>query len=260
MVGRTSVAAALLTILLAGGCQPRPTRIMVRGGPSLNSLFAALGKAFEAQAPGLQVTGDFTCPPCILLQQGGARPRFDLFVALGEQELRQLQTAPARLSFDEQRTIGHTRLVLVTAANRPTAVRRLADLHRPGLRRVGIGDPQQTSVGHFAQAALKKSGLWEELRPHFVYARSGCELLKWLALGRDLDAAIVYGLCVEEIGGSVRPVAEFPPEVSPPVPVILAMVTGTRHPEAVRAFMDFCTSAAAAPLLAKHRVRPELQP
>jgi molybdate transport system substrate-binding protein len=250
------VAAAILL----GGCQPGTTRITVRGGPSLNGLFAELARAFEAQAPGIRVDGDFTCPPCILLQQGGRAPNFDLFVALGAQELEFLQSQPSGLAFGERRVLGHTSLVLVASTTADRPLKSIADLHRADLRQIGIGDPKQTSVGFYAKAALGKAGLWKELEPRFVYARSGCELLKWLALGRDLDAAIVYGICTREVSGSLRSVVDLPAGTTDPIPVILTAVQGSRQPDEARRFTDFCSSPAAADILQRYRVTPVKQP
>lgn len=249
-----------LAIALLGGCQPGTKRLAVRGGPSLNGLFAELARAFEAENPRLRVDGDFTCPPCILLQPGGRPPTFDLFVALGDQEIEFLQTQPNGLAFGERRTLGHTSLVLVTRAQADPPIKTLADLHREGLGQIGLGDPEQTSVGYYAKKALRKAGLWDELKPHFLYARSGCELLKWLALGRDLDAAIVYGLCTREVGGGPRGVVDLPAGSSEPIPVILTAVHGSRRPEEARRFMDFCASPAAADILRRHLVEPVKRP
>lgn len=253
------LALTALALVLLTGCQPGTRRIAVRGGPSLNALFAELSRAFEAENRDLRVDGDFTCPPCILLQPGGRPPNFDLFVARGDQEIEFLQAQPNGLAFGEQRALGHTSLVLVTSARKDSPIKTLADLHRRDLRQIGIGDPKQTSVGYYAKAALEKAGLWRELEPRFVYARSGCELLKWLALGRDLDAAIVYGICTREVGGGLRSVLKLPEGSTEPVPVILTTVSGSRRPEEARRFMDFCASPAAADILRRYLVEPITQ-
>ncbi|NPV47114.1 MAG: solute-binding protein [Armatimonadetes bacterium] len=249
-----------LAVLLLGGCRPGTVSIKVRGGPSLNGLFAELSQAFEAENPSLRVDGDFTCPPCILLQPGNRPPMFDLFVALGDQEIEFLQAQPNGLAFGEQRTLGHTSLVLVTSARTDPPIRTLADLHREGLGQIGLGDPEQTSVGYYARKALRKAGLWGELKPHFLYARSGCELLKWLALGRDLDAAFVYGICTREVGGGLRSVVDLPEGSTEPIPVILTAVQGSRRPAEARRFMDFCASPAVADILRRYLVEPVKQP
>lgn len=249
------VSLILLALAVLGGCHPPAQRLSLRGGPSLNGLFAELAQSYQAAHPDALVAADFTCPPCIMLQQPGRQATFDVFAALGDYELERLETQ-SHLRFTERRTIGATCLALVTSSRSTAPVRSMADLHRREVRHLGVGDPEQTSVGYYTRQALRQAGLWDEVKPQLVYARSGCELLKWLSLGRQLDAAFVFGICTREVPGSLRTVTLLPSEVCPKVSVVLAVSAGCCHPEQARRFLDFAASPQAAPLLARYLVTP----
>lgn len=252
----------LLAALALGaltGC-PRPQeRLIIRGGPSLGTAFAELAAAYQAAYPQVQVVADFTCPPCVLLTRPGEPVSFDLFVSPGDFEIQRLSAAGAA-QFTETVTVGETRLTLVTSSRAKADIRTVADLHRGQFRRLGLGDPEQVAVGHYAREALRKMGLWEELQDRFSYTQSGCELLKWLALGKDLDAAFVFSLCLAEESGSLRSVWELPAEMAPPVPVQLALSATAPNPHQARAFMAFAQTPPARELLARHGMTPVSAP
>lgn len=246
-------ALALILVVASTGCRSAHTRLTIRGGPSLDALFSDLARAYEAANPGANVVCDFTCPPCVLFKRPGGLGDFDLFASFGQFELDQL-SQHGQLSFAETTPIGTASLSLVVPARSSTKIKSLADLHRGVLRRIGVGDPQTVGVGYYTQQALSKAGLWGELEKHFVYSQSGCELLKWLGLGRDIDAAIVFSVCSTAEQGSVREALAFPAELIPPVPLLLARPRTTAHLAEARRFTAFVLSEAARPVLLRHRV------
>ena len=249
---------ALLSLVLASlvtvtGCRSAQTRLTIRGGPSLDAVFSDLASAYQQQNPRTSVICDFTCPPCVLFKRPGAIKDFDLFASLGQFELDRLKQG-GQIDFATTAPIGTTTLVLVTSKRAQTPVRSLADLRKTGLRRIGVGDPKEVGVGYYAKEALTKAGLWDDLQGHFMYSQSGCELLKWLGLGRDIDAAIVFSVCSDGDHSSLGETIEFPSDLISPVPLLLATpATSAASAEAQR-FIDFARSEAARPILLKHKV------
>jgi len=254
VVTRPLLTTALLFALLPalGGCHREPPQqLIIRGGPSVDALFAELITAYEAQHRDVRVVSNFTCPPCRVMATRGMPIDFDIFVSLGDFELKTLRDNSQFLPA-ETVPIGATRLVIATSVHAATPVRTVADLHKPSFRRMGVGNPETVGVGYYAAAALRKMGLWQELKPHLVYSQSGCELLKWLGLGRDIDAAVVFSLCVGDQPGSVQQVMEFPPDVAPPVPVLLSVAQGSPHATQARQFIEFARQARD--VLSQYRV------
>jgi len=228
---------------------------MVRGAPSLASLFADLAREYEKQNPQVHVIANFVCPPCVMFRAGAEKPKLDVFAALGDFEIARLRR-DGQVDLAYTKEAGRTPLALVTSRHVKSQVRGIPDLHRTPLRRIGVGDPAEVAVGYYTKRALEKTGLWHELEGRLVYGRSGCELLKWLGLGRDIDAAIVFAVCVTSENRTVYAVQEFPPDMVPPVPLIVGVAKDCRAQEEARRFVDFVADPATRPLLARYSVRP----
>jgi len=252
---KTLLALALLATVLCTGCRTPHTRLTIRGGPSLDALFSELAAAYQQQHPETTVVCDFTCPPCVLFKRPGAITNFDLFASLGQFELDQLKQH-GQIDFGTATAIGTTTLSLVTSTRSPIEIKSIADLHRGKLRRIGVGDPEAVGVGYYAKQALSKAGLWGELQSRFVYSQSGCELLKWLGLNKDIDAAIVFTLCTDDDRSSIREVIEFPRDLIPPVPLLLAAPRESAHAAEAQRFIDFARSDAARAILLQRKVGP----
>jgi len=250
------LALVLLAVCLPGcGRKPPAVRLSVRGGPSLDALFSDLAEAYETQHPGIAMVLNFSCPPCVLFREDQHSGEMDVFATIGRFEIDQLSKA-GKLELDYTVEAGRSSLCLATSERVKAEVRSIADLHKSSVHKIGVGDPESVAVGHYAKQALSKAGLWQELEPRLVYSQSGCELLKWLGLGRDIDAAIVFSVCEKQDGGSVQVVHEFPADIIPPVPLILGVSKSSREPDEARRFVDFVAGAQAVETLRKHHIAP----
>jgi len=248
-------AAALAIIVPASGCGRDEKRVVVRGGPSLDALFADLAEAYQTSNPGVEIVPNFNCPPCVMFGEQGDSQPLDVFASLGEFETDQLARL-GKLDLVHAAEVGRTPLSLVASQRAAAQVRSIADLHKREVRRIGVGDPSRVAVGHYAREALTKAGLWSELEDRFVYSQSGCELLKWLGLGRDIDAVIVFAVCTTDETASLRSAHDFPPDLIPPVPLILGVSENAGEPDEARRFVDFVAGPQAREILARHHVQP----
>lgn len=251
----TVFVMAALTGLPGCGSRQVSDRLVIRGGPSLDALFADLVRSYQQEHPALRVVSSFSCPPCILYGRGKSRPRFDVFVSLGKFEM-QLVQARGGVRFRNLTNIGSTSLSLVVPKHNVGLIRSLSDLHTPTVKRIGVGDPENAAVGYYAKKALSRSGLWDELEDRFVFKRSGCEIVKLIGLGRDLDAAMVFSVCLGENGGKAKEVLRFPRRLVPPVPLLMGVTTDARNRAEACRFVRFVSSPKAAPLLKRHHVIP----
>lgn len=253
---RTAVWLAASAVMVASvGCAPGVERIVVRGSPSLDVLFVDIAQVYRRHEPRVQVALDFSCPPCVLYRRPQERPEIDLFASIGEFELERVMEATGA-RFSHRVTLGHTALSLVAADRVAAQLGSLADLRTDAVRRIGIGDPETVGVGHYTREALTRAGLWEEIEDRLVYGQSGCELLKWLSLGREVDAAIVFTLCHNEGMGAVKTVLELPEDLIPPVPLMLALMEDAAAPATARRFAQFAAGPHARDILAAHGITP----
>jgi len=250
-----SAGLLLFSLLALTGCGPREVspRLTVRGEPSLDALFAEVVDAYTKKYPEAQVVSKFSCPPCVLYRKEGQHPELDVFVSMGDFETELLRKH-GRLRFRDLTPVGRIPMSLVVPERMADKVHTLSDLHTNAVAKIGVGDPDNAAVGHYAKQGLDKAGLWTELKSRFVHKRSGCEIAKLVGLGRDLDAAIVFSVCAGEDGGKVKEVLQFSEDLIPPVPLIVGIATDTQNPEESRRFLGFVASAEVQPLFRQHRV------
>ena len=118
--------------------------------------------------------------------------------------------------------------------------------------RLATGDPDSVPVGRYAQAALTRLGVWQQLAPQLVRAENVRAALEYVARG-EAALGIVYrtDALAEK---RVRVVATFPADSHPPIIYPLALTVGA-SPEAT-AFETFLESAAARGIFIRYGFEP----
>jgi len=138
------------------------------------------------------------------------------------------------------------RLVLaVPAGNRGHAINALNDLARPGVK-IAVGAPA-VPVGAYTSTVLGRLAPAERTAiNHNVRTREPDVggIVGKLSEGA-VDAGFVYVTDVQAASGRLRAI-ELPAALRPRVVYAAAMVTGARHPQAARRFLEGLTHGAGA--------------
>jgi molybdate transport system substrate-binding protein len=211
----------------SGGGGGRP-ELLVSAASSLMDAFTAYGQAFGEARVRLSFGGSDTLAAQI---RQGVRP--DVFAAANTKLPAQLQVAGL---VGEPVIFATNELVLVVPAH-AARVRSLADLGKPGVT-IAIGSAS-VPVGAYTRTVLARLGA---TRAHAIIANVRSEepdvhgIVGKLAQGA-VDAGFVYITDVRAAGGRLRAIP-LPPALRPRVAYGIAIVTGTRHPAAARAFVD----------------------
>lgn len=142
-------------------------------------------KAFEARE-GVRVTRIYNgCGILVAQMKAGGRP--DAYLTCDESFV-----APVAPLFEEQYTrMSETDIVIVTQKGNPKNIRRLEDLARPGLR-VGVTNPEQSTLGALTQSLLVKAGIQDQVRANVVTMTPTADMLLNETRTGALDAAVVY--------------------------------------------------------------------
>jgi molybdenum ABC transporter molybdate-binding protein len=232
------------------------TTLTLRGGPSPLRALGGVIAEFERQHPEITVNADFGCPPCVLPPNPDSNARPDVLVAMGKRDISRLQQAGV-LTPGPVSTCGSARLALVAPQNARKPIHVLGDLLTDAVHKVGIGDPEQTDLGAYTVAAFKRAGMYGEIPRKLAPAKSGCDLLKSVALSIN-DAAIVYDFCVAVDTGSARRVQVLSTDLYDPIPMLIVANQQSEDAAQAQTFVDFVASEAARPLLEAKGVQPPL--
>jgi len=144
-----------------------------------------------------------------------------------------------------RRVVAGNALVAVApaaSAARASSPRELLD---PAWRRLALAG-ETVPAGKYARQALTRLGLWEALSGRVVRGQDVRSTLHWAAVG-EVDAAVVYATDAAA-EPKVRVLFVFPPGSHEPIVYPAAVLAGAPQPGLARSFLDFCASAAAAPI------------
>ena len=241
----------LLAALLAGLAAVAPAgswggELVVSAASSLTHAFRELAPAFEAQNTGIRLLLNFGASDALLAQIARGAPA-DVF-ASADQETMDRAEAERRLVPGTRRDFAGNALVVVTPAGGPP-LKTLADLQRPEVRRIALGNPAGVPAGRYARAALEAAQLWAALEPKAVFAQNVRQALDYVARG-EVEAGFVYASDAAAQGDKVR--IAFAVATPTPIRYPIAVVADGPNPQAARRFVDFVRSPEAQAMLARH--------
>jgi len=156
-----------------------------------------------------------------------------------------------RIDVATRRVVAANRLVVVRPGSATAlpgeSVAMLREALRPGPRgadRIATGDPAHVPAGRYAQAALTRLGLWDEVGPRLARADNVRSALSFVERG-EAAAGIVYATDARVARG-LQVVARFPLASHPPIRYPAALMRGA--PPAARALLASISSPQAQPI------------
>ena len=235
--------AAVLLILLTGGCAPDGSRsgshVVVFAASSLKKAFTEIGQQFTAENPGTDVEFSFAGSADLLSQlSNGAQA--EVFApadaATMDKALR------AGLTEGEPQPFAANRLTIVVPPGNPKGVTSLKSLERPDLS-VVVCAPQ-VPCGAAAKKAEVAGGV--RLSPVSEESQVGDVLTK--VSSGQADAGLVYRTDAIGAGDEVSAV-DFPESEGAVNTYLIVLLKGTAKSAPARLFRDFVTGAAGQKIL-----------
>ena len=176
----------------------------------------------------------------------GERP--DLFISPGELEMAQLADE-GHIDRGTIRDFGSLDVVLF-APSKTEHLNALADLVKPEIKSVSMGDPRYNSIGFYGEKALRSLKLWEPIQSKLVLREFPLEAVTLVSEGR-VDAGITYLTCPLDTApekaskSDLRVVAKIPRDAYPPVRLQVGMLKATAQRQLCQKFVDFLLSEQA---------------
>ena len=241
---RRSLAAALIGLNVSVALAADLT---VSAAASLTNAFKELGPLFEAQNPGTAVVFNFAASDALLAQIARGAPA-DVF-ASADQETMDRADAQKLLVAGSRRDFVGNRLVMIVPADSTLGLKTVADLQKPEVKRVAVGNPASVPVGRYTKGSLEAAKLWAAVDAKAVFAQNVRQALDYVARG-EVEAGFVYATDALLMKTKVKVVATLPTETTIAYPA--ASVAGSRNPGAARRFLDFVLTPAAQTVFARH--------
>ncbi len=245
---RRIILLALVLVLAAGPAalaQPASPTITVYAAADLDMAFREIKPLFE-KAAGARVTLVMGSTGNLAKQIEHGAPA-DVFFAANESFVDDLQAAGAVIP-QTRALYAQGRIVLATPTKSAAAVRELADLLKPEVRRVAIANPAHAPYGRAAQEALESAGVWERLKPKLVYGENIRHTLQFVETG-----AVEAGIIALSVAG-VPDVRYVPidPKLHKPLNQVAAVVKRSARPELGVAFIQFLNGSEGRPIMKRY--------
>lgn len=233
---RSPLAFAIL-LGLVGCSAPKPAGVTVFAAISTKDVLEQIGRDFEAQT-GTSVTCNPAASSALArqIEQGAAA---DLFLSADE---RWVDYLADKGLVAERRDLLANRLVVVTPADQPLQLHRLADLAGENVKHVALA-LDSVPAGHYAREALAKAGIWEQVKGRLHESGDVRATLAVVARG-EAEAGLVYATDAAATD-KVRVALEVPENLHTPIRYPVVLIRRADGSPSARAFYDFLDSETA---------------
>lgn len=239
------LVALIAWAVLAGG--PARAEVVVFAPGGMASTMEELAQAAAKAGTGFKLVVGHSPGQARQIVDGAPA---DLFISADPQWMAFLQ-ARALLA-EGPSTLASTRLLLIARADS-----RVSYAAQPGESlaavlgdgRLAIGDPFMLPAGRFARAALEKLGVWASVENRLAPLPDVRAVVALVERG-EAPAGICFA--IDAVANPrIRVVAEFPPEVAPPVDFPMAILANHQRPEVTRLY-DFLRGPESRAVLLAH--------
>lgn len=232
-----------------------PTTLTVYAAASLTDAFAALGRALEAQRPGLTVRFNFAGSQQLALQLQQGAPA-DVFASADQRWMR--SASEHGLVQGTPTVFARNRLVVLLPRANPGRIARLEDLARPGIKlvlaaeAVPAGRYSREMLHNLAREPGYTADYDRRVLANVVSEEENVRgVVAKVQLG-EADAGVVYGTDVTPAVGRATVTLEVPATSNVLAEYPLAVLRSARNPAAARAFINLVASDAGQRILRQH--------
>jgi molybdate transport system substrate-binding protein len=221
--------------------------LTVSAAASLTNAFKELGPMFEAQNPGTSVIFNFAASDALIAQIAKGAP-VDLFASADQETMDRAESQKLVVAGSRRNFVSNS-LVLIAPRDSALALNAIADLQKPDVKRVAIGNPATVPAGRYAKASLEAAGLWAAVEPKAVMAQSVRQALDYVARG-EVEAGFVYSTDAAIMKDKVKVVATIATRTAITYPI--AEIAGSPNARTARKFIDYLPTPAAQGVLARY--------
>ncbi len=239
---------------------PAPQTLTVLAAASLTESFTELGKAFEAQNPGVTVVFSFAGSQQLAqqLDQGAAA---DVFASASKKYM-DAAVKSNRVSADAAQPFARNRLVVIFPKDNPAGIRELQDLSKAGLK-LDLGDkavPCGQYALDFLDKAIKDPGFDPTYKDSVIknvvsYEDNVKAIITKVSMG-EADAGIVYVTDVTTAVADKLGTLDIPDALYTIASYPIAPVADSKNADLAKAFVAFILSPDGQAVLAKYGFLP----
>jgi molybdate transport system substrate-binding protein len=215
--------------------------ILVSAAASLQDALEELDPVFEKAHSGTTVNYNFGSSGALQQQIEQGAPA-DIFFPAATKQMDALQEKNLIL-LDTRRNLLTNRLVLIVPNNSTLGLNSFNQLTENNVKRIAIGEPRSVPVGQYSEELFTKMGILDQIKSKFVLGNSVRNVLAAVESG-NADAGVVYTTDAK-ISDKVKQVATAPENMHSPIVYPIAILKGSKNPEAAKTYEQFLSSSEA---------------
>jgi molybdate transport system substrate-binding protein len=123
------------------------------------------------------------------------------------------------------------------------------------VRKIAIANPEHAPYGRAAVAALKKAGIYEQVKAKLVYGENISQAAQFVQSGNAQAGIVAMSLAVSP-GMKNGKSWEIPTNMHPAIEQGAIILKSAKNKDAAKAFLEFVKSAAGIAILAKYGFVP----
>jgi molybdate transport system substrate-binding protein len=258
---RNGVAFLLLCGLLAGcsvgpGTQKPGREVRVAAAADLQFAFHELAAAFQKQNPGIKVTPTYGSSGNFFAQLSNDAP-FDLFLSADTDYPRKLvEQGKAVKGSEFVYAVGHLVVWVPASSKLDVAKLGMRALTDPAAKKVAIANPKHAPYGRAAEAAMKKLGVYDEVKDRLVLGENVAQAAQFAESGAADVGVIALSLALAPTMRDKGRYAEVPLDAYPRLAQGGVLLSWAKDREAAEALRDFLTSAEGRAILNQYGFLP----
>jgi molybdate transport system substrate-binding protein len=125
-------------------------------------------------------------------------------------------------------------------------------LREATVKKIAIANPKHAPYGRAAVAALRKAGLYEEVKDHLVYGENISQAAQFVESGAADIGIIALSLALAPSMKVAGRYWEIPSEMHPPIEQGVVMLSGGKNRGAAKAFLSCLQSAEGQAIMARY--------
>ncbi len=244
----------LVCFLTMGNMQASASEIIVSAAASMTDVLKAVGKAYESANKGARINYNFASSGSLAAQIEQGAP-VDVYISVSQPIIKRLDKK-GLLKKDSMTVFARNRLVVATAPGSKTQIGSFADLKKPDITKIAIGDVAHVPAGMYARESLVKSWLWTQLEKKYVFA-SDVRQVRAYIMQEEVEVGFVYATdCLVGTEKIVRIAYKVPQKLHQPILYTAAVVHDTHNAKEAHRFVEFLSSKEARKVLEKYNFEP----
>jgi molybdate transport system substrate-binding protein len=226
--------------------------VRVAAAADLKFAFDEVAAAFEKKDPGIKVETTYGSSGNFFTQLSEEAP-FDLFLSADIDYPRKLiEQGKAVKGSEFLYAVGHIVVWVPNGSKLDLEKLGIQALNDPSVRKIAIANPRHAPYGRAAESALKKLGVYEQVRDRLVLGENIAQTAQFVESGAADLGVIALSLALAPTMRDKGRYWQVPADTYPRLDQGGVILTGARDREAARAVQDFMTGTGGRAILDKY--------